>query len=209
MSSSVHLLSMTSSTSEMWQALIAAPASLSVQTSSSSNSLISSSSRFSYTRDIQSGVSFWSPGRYWILKLYLRVRSLKRYSLGLVMSAMSLLFMMGTRGSWSVVTRRFRHPRVNILALSNDQTTPKASPSIGAYLDSAPEHLLLPANTILKPSLQHLGALARSQSQYFWETSIPLPDLLQSLETHLIFSSDWSKSGIGMLVSQKYCECPC
>merc|ERR1712082_576812 len=167
MSSSLHLLSTTSSTSEMWQALIAAPASLSVQNSLSSYSLNSSSSRFSYTHDMQSGVSFWSPGRYWILKLYLRVRSLKRYSLGLAMSAMSLLFIMGTRGSWSVVTRRLGHPRLNILALSRDRTTPRASPSIGAYLDSAPEHLLLPANTILNPSLQHLGAIVRAQSQYF------------------------------------------
>merc|ERR1712082_307275 len=185
MSSSVHLLSTTSSTSAMWQALIVAPTSLSVQTSLSSSSPNTSSSRFSYTRDMQSGVSFWSPGRYLILKLYLRVRSLKRYSLGLAMSTMSLLFMMGTRGSWSVVTRRFGHPKVNILALSRDQTTPNASPSIGAYLDSAPEHLLLPANTILKPSLQHLGALARSQSQYFWETRSPMPALLQSLDTHV------------------------
>merc|ERR1711905_67048 len=188
MASSWHLLMMTSSTSGTWQALITAPTSLSDQISSSLFSMNSFSSSFSCTRDMQSGVSFWSPGRYWILKLHLRVLSLNLYSLGLAMSAMSLLSMMGTRGSWSVVTSRLGHPRVNILALSSDQTTPKASPSIGAYLDSAPEHLLLPANTSLKPSLQHLGALASSQSQYFWETRSPMPALLQSLDTQVSLS---------------------
>merc|ERR1712082_490753 len=86
---------------------------------------------------MQSGPTLNFPWRYWMSNLSLMHFSFSLYSLGLGMSARLLSPRMGMRDWWSTVTRRSGHPSVNILAFSSAQATPSASPSMGAYLDSA------------------------------------------------------------------------
>ena len=77
-------------------------------------------SKFSWIRttllDMQSGVWFIFPGRYWILNINMRHFSLNLYSLWLGMSAMFLSPRMGMRDWWYTVPSRSGHPSVNILA---------------------------------------------------------------------------------------------
>ena len=70
-------------------------------------------------------------------------------------------------GLWSTAMVRFLHPRTKCLALSRASATASASPSTGAYLDSAACVNLLPTREIFQPCVQQNKSL-EGQVQCFW-----------------------------------------
>ena len=70
------------------------------------------------------------------------------------------------KGLWSVATVSLSQPWVKNFVCSNAHATAWASPSIGAYLDFAPELKRDPARHILQPPVQH-ARLAPSHSHTF------------------------------------------
>ena len=87
--------------------------------------------------DRASLVRFRVPGMYVILNLYLSVRSFKFRSRGFAMSSRQRSLNSFSSGLWSTATIRSLHPRTKCLALSKASATANASPSTGAYRDSA------------------------------------------------------------------------
>ena len=77
-------------------------------------------------------------------------------------------------GLWSTTTVRFGHPNVKCRVLLRASTTASASPSMGAYHDSAPCVKRLPISTTFQPDLQQNGR-ASAQSQCFWDSQYPSP----------------------------------
>ena len=88
------------------------------------------------------------------------------------------------KGLWSTATIRFVHPKTKYLALSKAWTTANASPSIGAYRDSAGFVNRLPTSAIFQPDGQQKGFIF-VQMQYFWKSQNPNPDLDQSVARHV------------------------
>ena len=64
---------------------------------------------------------------------------------------------------------RFLQPRTKCRALPKVSTTANASPSIGAYLDSASCVNPLPTSVIFQPGLQQSRSL-EGQEQCFWNS---------------------------------------
>ena len=62
-------------------------------------------------------------------------------------------------GRWSTAMVRLVQPNTKCLALSKASATASASPSIGAYLDSAACVNLLPTRVIFHPDLQQKRSL--------------------------------------------------
>ena len=91
---------------------------------------------------------FLTPGMWTILKWYLRVFSFRFLSLVLQMWSRDRSPNILKNGLWSTATVRFLHPRTKCLALSRASATASASPSSGAYLDSAACVNLLPTRVI-------------------------------------------------------------
>ena len=75
---------------------------------------------------------------------------------------------------------RSAHPRTKNLALSSASATARASPSMGAYLDSAGWVKRLPTRVILHPSGQQNG-MVLVQVQCFCNNQKPIPSLDQSV----------------------------
>ena len=88
-------------------------------------------------RDRASLVRFLVPGMYTILKRYLRVFSLRFLRRGFGMSSRFRSPNSFSSGLWSTATVRSRHPSTKCLARSSASATARASPSTGAYRDSA------------------------------------------------------------------------
>ena len=82
-------------------------------------------------------VRFLAPGMYTIRNRYLRVFSFRFLSRGFGMSSRQRSPKIFSSGLWSTATMRSLHPRTKCRALSRASTTARASPSMGAYLDSA------------------------------------------------------------------------
>ena len=87
--------------------------------------------------DKVSGALFLTPGMWTIRKLYLSVFSFRFLSLVLLMWSSDLSPKILRSGLWSTATVRFLQPSTKYLALSKASVTARASPSMGAYLDSA------------------------------------------------------------------------
>ena len=112
--------------------------------------------------------------------MYLSVFSFIRKRRGFMILLRSLSLRILTSGWWSVATMRFGQPIMNVWHFWSDQATAVASPSMGAYLDSASVQNLLPAKTSFQPSWQHIGALSRGHLQCLCNKRNPIPSLLQS-----------------------------
>ena len=136
---------------------------------------------------MQFGASFSFPGEILDVEAEPLALLLEPVQPGLEMTAKLLSPKMGMSDCWSTVTKRSGHPNVNVLAFSNNQGSPNASPSIGAYLVLAPEHFLLPAKMICQPSGQHFGTFSREHLQFFYVTRNLMPNLLQSFKTQVFF----------------------
>ena len=115
-----------------------------------------------------------------------RVLCLMLNSLGLSISSSVLSPSSFTRGLWSVTTSRSLHPKVKYRVCSNAHAIASASPSTGAYLDSAGFRKRDPASVIFQPSSQQLGVEVE-QSQCFWDKKYPMPVLDQSGRKHVFF----------------------
>ena len=74
-----------------------------------------------------------------------------------------------SRGLWSTAIVRFLHPRTKWRALSRASATASASPSMGAYRDSAECVNLDPTSVILQPVLQQKMS-SDGQLQCFWKS---------------------------------------
>ena len=117
--------------------------------------------------DRVSGALFLTPGMWTILKRYRNVFSFRFLSLVLLMLSRDLSPKILRSGWWSTAIVRFLHPRTKCLALSRASATASASPSIGAYLDSAACVNLLPTRVIFHPCLQQKRSL-EGHKQCFW-----------------------------------------
>ena len=85
--------------------------------------------------DFRFGV--WYMGTNFLRKFLFLSVSFRFLSLVLVMLSRDLSPNILRSGLWSTAIVRFLHPRTKCLALSRASATASASPSIGAYLDSA------------------------------------------------------------------------
>ena len=113
------------------------------------------------------GALFLTPSMWTILKWYLRVFSFRFLSLVLQMWSKDLSPNIFKSGVWSTAMVKCLHPRTKCLALSRASATASASPSIGAYLDSAACVNLLATRVIFQPCLQQKKSL-EGQKQCFW-----------------------------------------
>ena len=158
-----------------------------------------------------SGALFLTPGMCTILNWYRRVFSLRFLSLALLMWTRDLSPNIFRSGLWSTAMVRFLHPRTKCLALSRASTTASASPSIGAYLDSAACVNLLPTRVIFQPCLQQKRSW-EGQEQCFWNNQYPMPCFDQSVARHVglvlskIFTPLWISS---MMVSFDFSNACC
>ena len=75
-------------------------------------------------------------------------------------------------GLWSTTTVRSGHPNEKCRVLLSASTTASASPSMGAYRDSAPGVKRLPISTTFQPDMQQNGRTS-AQSQCFWDSQYP------------------------------------
>ena len=75
------------------------------------------------------------------------------------MSSRALSARSFSSGLWSTATIKFSQPSTKWRALSKASATARASPSMGAYLDSAACVNLLPTRVIFHPSLQQKGLI--------------------------------------------------
>ena len=88
------------------------------------------------------------------------------------------------RGLWSTATTRLEQPRTKCRALSSASATARASPSMGAYLDSAACVNLDPTRVTFHPSWQQ-NISWDGHWQCFWNSQYPIPSLLQSVARHV------------------------
>ena len=95
--------------------------------------------------EFASGAFCLRPGIWMMENLYGSVFSLSDSSLSFLMSPSYRLLRTPSSGLWSVATTKLSQPRTKCRADSSPYTTANASPSIGAYLDSAGCVNLLPA----------------------------------------------------------------
>ena len=119
-----------------------------------------------------------------MIKRHIRVLCLRRNKRGLAISSGVRSPNNLRRGMWSVMMIRLSHPWVKYLVCSRDQPMASASPSTGAYLDSADLRKREPANVILHPSSQQLGDSCK-QLQCFCERKKPIPVVDQSGRRHV------------------------
>merc|ERR1712127_559614 len=140
--------------------------------------------------DMASATRCSFPGTWITVNLQRRVFCLRFKILGFSMSPSSLSPRIFSRGLWSTATTSISLPRVKCRVFWRAHATARASPSTGAYLDSAPVVNLLPARTVFQPLEQHPGAFA-SHLQYCWARWNPMPVLLQSVPREVVlFSSN-------------------
>ena len=121
-------------------------------------------------REVASAARFDFPGIWTILKCHGNVRCFSRNSLVFVISSRVRSPNIFTKGLWSVTTSKLSHPCVKKRVCSKPHATARASPSIGAYLDSAPERKREPARTMRHPSSQQSG-MPEGQLHCFWRKS--------------------------------------
>ena len=140
------------------------------------------------------------PGTCTTSNLQRRVFCLKLRILGLSMSPSSLSPRIFSRGLWSTATVSLSLPRVKWRVFWRAQATARASPSTGAYLDSAPVVNLLPARTTFHPVLQQPGTLP-SHWQCFWDRWNPIPVLLQSVPRRVVLPG--SKDSMPSLMASR------
>ena len=88
------------------------------------------------------------------------------------------------RGLWSTATTRLEQPSTKCRALSSASATARASPSMGAYLDSAACVNLDPTRVTFHPSWQQ-NISWDGHWQCFWNSQYPTPSLLQSVARHV------------------------
>ena len=134
--------------------------------------------------DIASAAWFFAPGKYIIWKLYLSVCSLILRSRLLGMSFRHRSDNILSRGLWSTATISLGHPSTKYLVFSKLSATARASPSIGAYLDSAGWVKRLPIRVVFQPVLQHSGVIS-AHLQCFCCNQYPMPSLDQSVVRHV------------------------
>ena len=91
---------------------------------------------------------------------------------GLRMSSRARSSSTFSSGLWSTTTVRSGHPNVKCRVLLRASTTASASPSMGAYRDSALCVKRLPNSTTFQPDLQQNGR-ASAQSQCLWDSQYP------------------------------------
>ena len=84
------------------------------------------------------------------------------------------------RGLWSTATMRLEQPRTKFQC----SATARASPSMGAYLDSAACVNLDPMRVTFHPSWQQ-NISWDGHWQCFWNSQYPTPSLLQSVARHV------------------------
>ena len=118
------------------------------------------------------------------MNLYRSVFSLRLRSREFGISSRDLSLNNFNSGLWSTATIKFAHPSTKYLALSKAWTTASASPSTGAYRDSAGFVNRLPTSAIFQPDGQQNGFMI-VQVQYFWKSQNPIPDLDQSVARHV------------------------
>ena len=103
-----------------------------------------------------------------------------------------------------------QRPGLNSLGRSDrlflESTTARASPSIGAYLDSAPVVKRLPTRVTFQCDLPHSGVMSL-HVQCFCSSQNPSPSLHQSVARHVGFdlSNIWTPSRIS---SSAHCASP-
>ena len=88
------------------------------------------------------------------------------------------------RGLWSAATTRLEQPSTKCQALSSASATARASPSMGAYLDSAACMNLDPTRVTFHPSWQQ-NTSWDGHWQCFWNSQYPTPSLFQSVARHV------------------------
>ena len=131
---------------------------------------------------------FFMPFMYWILNEYGKIFSLKWSSLGFENSRNDLSPNIFRRGWWSTMIVNIGDPNKNSLAFSKAHATAKASPSIGAYFDSAGVKNRLWQKASFQPSAQHVGILlVFLQEQCCCITTKPIPCFDQSVITTVFF----------------------
>ena len=107
----------------------------------------------------ESGALFFTPGMCVILNLYRKVFSLRLRRRALLIASRDLSPKILSKGRWSTAMVRLWQPSTKCLALSSASATARASPSMGAYRDSAGWVKRLPTSVIFHPSLQQNRSL--------------------------------------------------
>ena len=142
------------------------------------NEATSASSLVGYL-DVASATLLVFPGMWAISNFQGRVRCLSRKRREFEISSRVRSPSTLTRGLWSVTIRRLSQPWVKYLVCSKLHATARASPSIAAYLCSAPCRNRDPTRVTFHPFSQQPGNLD-SHRQCFWERKYPMPCLHQS-----------------------------
>ena len=103
---------------------------------------------------------------------------------------------------WSTAMVRSLQPMTKYLVLSRALTTARASPSMGAYLHSAPRVNRLPINVTFQPDLQQDGAVELHE-QCFCVSQKPMPDFDQSVARQVgrFFSNIRTPSSISLMMA--------
>ena len=131
-------------------------------------------------RETLSAAAFLAPGTWTIRNRNRSVFSLRFRRRDFSMSCCDLSPNTLTSGLWSTAIIKLSQPRTKWRDFSSASTTASASPSIGAYLDSALLVNRLPTRVTRHPLVQHKGLMGW-QSQCFCVSQKPIPDLLQSV----------------------------
>ena len=134
--------------------------------------------------DMVSDALFLAPGMCTMRNLYRSVFSLRFRSRELLIFSSDLSPKILSRGLWSTAIIRFSQPRTKCLDLSNASATARASPSIGAYLDSAEWVKRLPTRVIFHPDLQQ-NRLVSGHEQCFWNSQKPMPVCIYRISVRL------------------------
>ena len=143
--------------------------------------------------EMASAAAWRTPGMWTIRKRYRSDFSLRLRRRVFGMSFRERSPRVLRRGLWSTAAMRSDHPMTKWRALSKASITARASPSIGAYQDLAPDVKRLPTRVIFQPGLQQNG-LIDVQEQCFWNSQKPIPSLLQSVARQ-----------VGRVLSKNYC----
>ena len=114
------------------------------------------------------------------------------------------------RGLWSTAMTRSLQPSTKWRALSRASATASASPSMGAYLDSAGWVKRDPTRVTFHPSWQQ--KISRDGHwQCFWNSQYPIPSLLQSVARQVrrflskILTPSWILVQISVLEASNAC----
>ena len=114
------------------------------------------------------------------------------------------------KGLWSTAMTRSEQPSTKWRALSRASATARASPSMGAYRDSAACVNREPTNVTFQPSWQQ--KISRDGHwQCFWNSQYPTPSLLQSVAKHVgrflskIRTPSWIREVISTFEASKAC----